>query len=478
VTDQETSLDDWSPEQVEQVAAEVCPPDAITELLASGRGADRDAIGEILLKARDMDGLAPEQVACLIQVDDPDARAEIMDSARHVHETAYGRRIAISTPVCPTNRCINDCLYCPLRRSNTRLRRTSSTVSDLQREVTALLREGHRQLNLVFGDDRSGIHYVRDMMLAASGTRSGIEQVVRVDLNINAMQPAQLHELTTVAALGTYHAFQETYHPETYARLHPDGPKSNFAWRISCHDRTHQAGIHDVGLGVLLGAYDYRYDVVAILNHAQYLTARYGEPPTAITYPRLVSTSVAPASQETRWQVRDDDFVFIAAVTRLAAPRTAIVLCTPVMREVRRDLYGLGVSEVSVGSLSYPGAYTADGDPEVAGALTIARPRAMEMLVYRLCEAGFVPDLCSTQRSPRDRVVQAHGALESTTAERRAANSLLSLREYTMDYASPDTKRVADAVVQRELARLPRRVRSQTLQLMVQAEAGLRRQTL
>ena len=191
----------------------------------------------------------------------------------------------------------------------------------------------------------------------------------------------------------------------------------------------------------------------------------------------MVPAKEAPASQDTTYQVTDEDLKLIVAVARLAMPHVAIVMCTPAERETRRHLYALGISEVSVGSLSYPGAYTADGDPDAAGRLTIGRPRALEVLIYRLCDAGFVPYIGAADSQKRYRVTLPRPPGEElTTPERRSANSLLALREYLMDYASPNTVRIGEAIIQRELVRLPADLRDMTLKLMEEAEAGLRGQ--
>ncbi len=426
-----------------------------------------------------MQGLTPAQTAVLIQTQDPARREEILRAAREVHLRAFERRIRLLTPVCPTNRCVNDCCYCPLRRSNARLRRNAATARDTQREVGALLDEGYRHVTLVFGDDRSGVHYARDMIWAAYGMRSGMRQVQRVDVNMNPMRTGELRELREAGRLGTLHVFQETYHPGAYAALHPAGPKADYAWRLTGHDRAHQAGLEDVGLGVLLGAHDYCFDVVAVLSHARYLADTYGRGPTAITYPRMIAAPEAPASQEPGRQLSDEDFCFVVAVTRLAAPYMEIVFTTPAPREVRLDLYALGVSQVVIGSASYPGVYTAGGDPRAAGALSIGRPRALEELVYRMCEAGVIPNFCLTCYAPRRHADGLDAPKPQACVQPRcAANSLLALKEYLMDYATAQTQTLGDRLIQAQLARLPEDVRGMTLDLMEEAEAGLRGQML
>ncbi len=418
------------------------------------------------------------QAAALLQVTDPALRERITAAAREVHERIFARRVHLSEPLCPTNRCVNECLYCPLRRSNTQLRRRTAAARDLQREVIPLLEEGYRHLTLVFGDSRIGIQYVRDVVEAVYALRSRTGRVQRVDLNLNSSAPDELAALAGVERLGTYHLYQETYHPETYAHVHPEGPKADYAWRLTSHDRASAAGLRDLGLGVLLGLYDPRFDVLALLTHARYLLDTHDPASLTISYPRLIAARGAPGSGDANWEVNDEDFAFLVAVTRLALPLTGIVLNTPAPPDVRRTLYAVGISEVSVGSGSYPGVYSADGAPEAAGRLTVGRPRNLETLVYRMSEVGFVPDFeagggaDSRPREGDDSAAARHAL------ERRAANSLLALKEYLLDYASEDTQTIAAGTIQEELARLSKKVRNQTLELMEETEAGFRGQRL
>jgi 2-iminoacetate synthase len=463
---------DWPRERVEATAERICAPAVLGGLLEAGQDAEAAAVQDVLQQAASGRGLDLPQAALLLQVQEPALREAVLRAAQRLHQKTFGGRVSLITPLCPTNRCVNDCLYCPLRRSNQRLHRTASTAREIQRDMFGLLDEGYRQVMLVFGEDRSGVHFVRDMIWAAYGARSGLRRVQRLDLNLNPMRMDELRELRETACLGTYHVFQETYDPAVYARLHVSGPKADYAWRLTCHDRAYEAGVTDVALGVLLGAGDFRFDVLAGLAHAQHLAATFVRGPRAINYPRMIPAPAAPASQEPGRQVSDEDFQFIVAVTRLAAPQMDIILSTTASAELRRSLYGLGVSEVSVGTASYPGTYTADGDPGAGGALNIGRPRGLEELVYRMCEGGFLPSFCGACVTP------GAPAADMSPADRSAANALLALREYLLDHASAETQNVGGRLIQHKLAALPEKLRAHTLDLMAEAEAGLRRQVI
>ena len=468
---------EWSCQQVEQTAAELCPPALVVELLARGSEASNERVRQTLYEASQGAELSAEQLAVLLAVSEPALRAEIERTAQGVHSSLFGRRVRLAAPLCPSNRCTSDCLYCPLRRSNSRLRRTAVSSHQLQREIVTLLDEGHRHLCLVFGDDASGVGYVTEMVAAAFGARSGVRQVRRLDVNLNPGPMADLVALQKSGPFSTYHVYQETYHPRTYARLHPDGSKSDYPGRLVAHHRAAAAGLHDAGLGVLLGAYYYRFDVLSLLLHARHRTQTTASKVRAVSYPRLIEVADTPLAGKESYRVGDDDLAHVVAVTRLALPASDIVLETPAGAEVRRRLYATGVSQVMVGSASYPGVYTADGDPQAAGQLSIGRPRALEELVYRMAQHGFIPNLCvSSPAWPAETASQPTAERRFAAATECSANALLALKEYLMDYAASETQAVGEQLIERELTRLPAELRQITLDLMEEAEAGLRGQ--
>lgn len=448
-------------------------------MLEAGRDADSENARDILSEAAAAQGLAPAQAAVLLQTREPSVREEVLETARRVHAKAFGRVVGLVAPICPTNRCVNDCLYCPLRRPNSSLRRRAAGVRDIQREIGTLLDEGYRCVCLVFGEDRSGVRYVRDMIWATRGARSPLRHVDHVDVNLNPMRSDEMSGLAEALGSGTHHVFQETYDPVAYAALHPDGPKAQYAWRLTGQDRAYEAGVGAAGLGLLLGAGPVAFDVIALLSHARHLAAAFGRGPRAITYPRMVPAAGAPASQDPSRRVDDETFCHVVAVTRLALPDADLILSTPASPETRVQLFGLGISRVSVGSASYPGVHTADGAPETTEAVHVGRTAALDEVVGRMCEARFVPNLCGPHDAPARRVdLLTEAGLHVAGRERRTVNALLALKEYLMDYGSPETRAVGERLIQQELAQLPDRVRAVTLELMEEAEAGLRGQVV
>jgi len=460
--------------QLERWAASICDVAQIEAALAAGQEATPEAVRDILFAARAMEGLSPAQTAILIQTQSSELRTEILHTARHVHQQAYGRRIGLFAPVCPTNRCVDDCLYCPLRRSNAMLRRTMASPNEIQKEVKDLLDEGHRRLIIVTGNSRSGVPYLRDMIEAICGVGQGPRRVQRVDLNIDPLSCEELQELKH-PVVGTYHVYQETYHPAHYAALHPPGPKADYVARLTAHDQAARAGWSDLGLGLLLGAGPYEFDLVALVSHAQYLHREYGLRVHTVSLPRMIPAKGAPASQEPQRQIDDETFLFIVAVIRLALPFSGLVLNTPASTPLRRELYATGISEVMTGASSYPGVYTADGDPQAGGKLIIGRPRPLETLIYRMCEFGFVPNLCTACYGRHRREAWSGSiAPRDLSSEFCAPGAVLALKEYLIDHASAVSQPVIEHTIQQELARLPKEIRTKTLERLEEIEAGIR----
>jgi 2-iminoacetate synthase len=311
----------------------------------------------------------------------------------------------------------------------------------------------------------------------SNAEKAFFRKVVRCHFEPWNLDPLPAGDLPSLRhpAVGTYHVFQETYDREQYAALHPKGPKSDYAARLTAHDQALEAGLSEVGLGLLLGAGPYRFDVVALVSHAQHLERKHGVGPHTVTLERMIAAAGAPASQDPQRQISDEDFVFIVALTRLALPHTGLIMSTPARSEVRRELYSTGISEVMAGAYSYPGVYTDDGDPEAGGKLVVGRARPLETVIYRMCEYGFVPNLCTSCYARRRReALRGAANPKALTGGYCAPNALLALKEYLMDFASPQTKIVVERVIQAELGRMPEKQRAEVLERMEEIEAGMR----
>lgn len=422
---------------------------AIDELLRQVRPPDEHEIADILAQAQTLQGLDLPQVASLLAVDDPESRDRILGTAREVKEGIYGRRMVLFAPLYASNECSNNCLYCAFRRDNRDLQRRTLTMDEIEDEISILEDMGHKRVLLVLGESgKSGADYAVDAIHRTYATRSGRGEIRRVNVNM-APLPVEGFRALKEAGVGTYQCFQETYHPDQYRYLHPSGPKANYGWRLSVFDRAFAGGIDDVGLGVLFGLYDYRWEVLALLAHAQYLDTRYGVGPHTISFPRIEPAQNAPAAENPPAAVDDDDVRLIVAVLRLAVPYTGIIMSTRETPDMRRELFGLGVSQLSAASRVYPGAY-ADGRAHVENAeqFYVGDCRPADLVVRDLCENGYLPSFCTAcyrlgRTGERFMAMAKPGDIQHFCTP----NALLTFQEYLLDYASPETRAVGEKLI-------------------------------
>jgi 2-iminoacetate synthase len=415
---------------------------AVDELLREVRPPDRHQLDDILAQARALVGLDLAQVAALLVADDPETHEQVLAAARHVKEGIYGRRMVLFAPLYASNECTNNCLYCAFRRDNRDLQRRTLTMDEIAQEISILEDMGHKRVLLVLGESTaSGLRYAVDAIHTTYATRSGRGEIRRVNVNMAPLTVEGFRALKE-AGVGTYQCFQETYHPEQYRYLHPSGPKADYDWRISVFDRAFAGGIDDVGVGVLFGLYDYRFEMLALLAHAQYLDRRYGVGPHTISFPRIEPAQNAPAAENPPAPVTDDDVRLIVAILRLAVPYTGIIMSTRETPEMRRELFGLGVSQLSAASRVYPGAYV-DGRAHVESAeqFLVGDCRPVDLVVRDLCENGYLPSFCTAcyrlgRTGERFMAMAKPGEIQRFCTP----NALLTFEEYLLDYASPETR--------------------------------------
>ena len=427
---------------------------AVDALLREARPPDRHQLADILAQARSLVGLDLAQVAALLVADDPETREQVLATARHVKEGIYGRRMVLFAPLYASNECSNNCLYCAFRRDNRDLERRTLTMDEIAQEIRILEDMGHKRVLLVLGESTaSGVRYAVDAIHTTYATRSGRGEIRRVNANMAPLAVEGFRALKE-AGLGTYQCFQETYHPEQYRYLHPSGPKADYDWRISVFDRAFAGGVDDVGLGVLFGLYDHRFEVLALLAHAQYLDQRYGIGPHTISFPRIEPAQNAPAAENPPAPVTDDDVRMIVAILRLAVPYTGIIMSTRETPAARRELFGLGVSQLSAASRVYPGAYV-DGRAHVESAeqFYVGDCRPVDLVVRDLCENGYLPSFCTAcyrlgRTGERFMAMAKPGDIQRFCTP----NALLTFEEYLLDYASSETRAVGRRLVDELMA--------------------------
>jgi len=422
----------------------------IERQLEAGKKNSKGKILDILAKARGAKGLEPAEASSLLQVNDRDLMEEIFREAREVKLKIYGKRLVLFAPLYLSNDCQNNCRYCGFRRDNRLLSRKRLTVEEIRQQVRVLESLGHKRILLECGESNlSGVDYVAKAIEAIYETKNGGGEIRRVNVNI-AATTVENYRLLKAARIGTYQLFQETYHRPTYEALH-EGPKLDYNRQILAHDRAQEAGIDDVGLGVLFGLYDYRFEVMGLLYHALHLEEKFGVGPHTISVPRW--RPAAGVDFEAPYPVADIDFKKLVAVLRLAVPYTGMIISTRESAQMRTEAFRLGISQTSAGSCTSPGGYgkaeNGDGGSEQ---FQVADHRTPDEVIRSICQMGYLPSFCTAcYRRGRTGKDFMEMAKPGEIQELCAPNAILTFKEYLLDYASVETRKAGEETLHRHL---------------------------
>ncbi len=416
--------------------------------------ADGALIDKLIDKAEKGGGLDHREAAVLLECTLEDRNARIFKVANELKMRLYGNRIVMFAPLYLSNYCINGCTYCPYHGSNRDIPRKKLSQEEIRREVIALQDMGHKRLALETGEHPvySPLSYVLESIDTIYSIKHKNGAIRRVNVNIAATTVEDyraLHE----AKIGTYILFQETYHKENYEMLHPTGPKSDYAYHTEAMDRAMQGGIDDVGLGVLFGLNLYRYDFVGLLMHAEHLEAAQGVGPHTISVPRIRPANGVEVDKFSN-AVSDDIFEKIVAVIRLAVPYTGMIVSTRESAETRAKLLKIGISQLSGGSRTSVGGYAEEDNESIQ--FEIEDRRTLDEVVNWLMRQGYIPSFCTAcyrENRTGDRFMQLVKA--GQIANCCQPNALMTLQEYLEDYASPDTRKIGEALIQKELLQIP-----------------------
>lgn len=432
----------------------------IVATLARRERADAVRVREVLSKALESRGLAPEEVAALMPISDPMLLGDLFEAARKVKEEIYGRRLVIFAPLYVSNLCSNECAYCAFRRSNPLVRRRALTQREIAREVEILVDQGHKRVLLVAGEayPAEGFSYILKCIETIYATRKGRGEIRRVNVNVAPLTLEEFRRLKA-AKIGTYQLFQETYHRETYARVHIGGVKRDFDWRITAMDRAIAAGIDDVGIGILFGLYDWRFEILALMQHIRHLEQSFGIGPHTISVPRLEPACGSDLASHPPFAVSDVDFRKIVAILRLAVPYTGIIMSTRETPNIRRETFALGVSQISAGSRTNPGGYADEEQPDMSQ-FSLGDHRPLDAVVRDIASMGYIPSFCTAcYRMGRTGEDFMDLAKEGKIKNLCEVNALSTFAEYLSDYASPETRQVSEPCIAECLSRMdePRR---------------------
>jgi 2-iminoacetate synthase len=443
--------------------------------LEAAHAPDDGELDAILAKARELRGLTLDDAAVLLQA--RGAQCErIFATAKAAKEAIYGRRMVLFAPLYTTNICVNDCLYCNFRRSNTDLKRRRLSLDEIADETRALERQGHKRVLMVLGEDpQVAIDTMVAEIQTVYATREGHGEIRRVNINAAPMEPDRFAALKD-AGIGTYQCFQETYHRATYAKMHPPGPKADYDYRVTVFDRAIAGGVDDFGLGGLFGLADPRFEVLALLMHADYLERTYGHGPHTISFPRIEPAPGAPAANNPPYILADAEVKLIVATLRLAVPYTGIIMSTREGATMRNELMHLGVSQLSAGSSTSPGGYRDGEDKGEAPQFLTGDHRDLDTMVRALCAGDFMPSFCTgcyrKGRTGGDFMELAKPGHIQTFC---SSNGLITFLEYLLDYATPATRAEGEALITRHLARIEdEKLRAWTAQQLEDTRAGVR----
>ena len=417
-----------------------------------------ELVDALLDKAELLKGLTHREASVLLACEDPERIERMFALAEKIKKDFYGNRIVMFAPLYLSNYCVNGCVYCPYHAKNKHIARKKLTQEEIRQEVIALQDMGHKRLAIESGEDpvNNPIDYILESIKTIYSIQHKNGAIRRVNVNIAATTVENYRKLKE-AGIGTYILFQETYHKESYEKLHPTGPKHDYAYHTEAMDRAMEGGIDDVGLGVLFGLELYRYEFAALLMHAEHLEAVHGVGPHTISVPRIKhADDIDPSAFDN--SISDDIFAKICALIRICVPYTGMIISTRESKAVREKVIRLGVSQISGASRTSVGGY-AEEEPEeeCSEQFDVSDKRTLDEVVHWLMDMGYIPSFCTAcYREGRtgDRFMSLckSGQIQNCCHP----NALMTLKEYLTDYASEETRAIGEKLIEAELNNIPR----------------------
>ncbi|QCX33362.1 [FeFe] hydrogenase H-cluster radical SAM maturase HydG [Caloramator sp. E03] len=440
---------------------------------------DRDYVETLIDKALSLKGLSYDEAAVLLSVSDEELLNKMFKAARKIKEDIYGKRIVLFAPLYVSNYCVNNCEYCGYKHTNESFKRKKLTMEELKEEVKILESMGHKRLALEAGEDNVNcpLDYILECIKTIYSLKFDNGSIRRINVNIAATTVENYKRLKE-AGIGTYILFQETYHKETYEKLHPNGPKHDYNYHTTAMDRARMAGIDDVGIGVLYGLYDFKYDTIAMIMHAEHLDRETGVGPHTISVPRLRAAEGVDIKKYP-YLVSDNDFMKIVAVLRMAVPYTGMILSTREEPDFRDKVIALGISQISAGSCTGVGGYSeetrhikTDEKPQ----FEVGDHRSPLQIQKSLCDSGYIPSYCTAcyrvgRTGDRFMAFAKSGQIHNFCLP----NAILTFKEYIIDYGDDELKQKGDALIQKSLLDIPdEKVRLATVEKLKRIELGER----
>lgn len=433
-----------------------------------------EQVTDVLAKAREMKGLDLQEVAVLTGISDPLQLHELFQTANHIKDTIYGKRLVLFAPLYISNLCANECVYCAFRAKNKAIVRRSLSQTEVRHETEALIKQGHKRVLLVAGESypKQGFQYVLDSIRSVYEARYNDSEIRRVNVNVAPLSVDEF-KLLKAEKIGTYQIFQETYHHETYKKVHVGGKKMNYDWRATALHRAMEAGIDDVGIGVLFGLFDYRFELLAMMQHIHELERVFGVGPHTISVPRMEPATGSDIASHPPFAVSDLEFRKIVAILRLAVPYTGIIMSTRETAQMRRETFALGVSQISAGSRTNPGGYEEEVEDDTSGQFSLGDHRPLDEVIRDVAQMGYIPSFCTgcyrLGRTGQDFMDLAKpGAIKAHCGP----NALSSFMEYLNNYASPETFSIGVKLIEDTIAEMEGLPRDRARKLVDRVKQG------
>jgi 2-iminoacetate synthase len=448
--------------------------DVIEQTLGKAIRKDFIAVREILSKALELQGLNMDDVATLAAISDPQLLNELFEAAKKAKETIYGRRLVLFAPLYISNLCGNECLYCAFRAKNKEVKRRALSQDEIRKEIEMLVQQGHKRVLVVAGESypKEGFSYVLKSIETVYDVKVGPGEVRRVNANVAPLTVDEFKQLKA-AKIGTYQLFQETYNRKTYKSVHRGGKKADYDWRVTGMDRAMQAGIDDVGIGVLFGLCDWRFEILAMMQHIRHLEQKFGVGPHTISVPRLEPAAGSDMASHPPKPVSDIDFRRIVAILRLAVPYTGIIMSTRENPNMRRETFALGVSQISAGSRTNPGGYAEGKDVFDEAQFSLGDHRGLDEVIQDVAQLGYIPSFCTgcyrLGRTGKDFMDLAKPGL---IKEHCDPNALSTFLEYLQDYASEKTKQIGLSLIDKVVKEMDDEPRKRSEKMLAAVKSG------
>ncbi len=429
--------------------------DEIWKILNQNQKPSKKQVEKIIKRSLDKNRLTLSETAVLLNAEDPELIEMIKDGARTIKERIYGNRIVLFAPLYIGNYCTNDCAYCGYKVTNTQMNRKTLSDNEIVQQVTQLEKNGHKRLILVYGEHPNyNAKFIADSVKTVYSVKEGKGEIRRV--NINAA-PLDIEGFRTVknAGIGTYQIFQETYHHKTYDNVHRAGKKKNYDWRLTSLDRAQEAGIDDIGIGVLFGLFDWKFEVLGLLRHVNHFEAAYNVGPHTISFPRLQNASNLNIDKSNI--LSDKEFTKLVAILRLAVPYTGLILTAREPAHIRDEVMRFGVSQIDGGTNIEISGYTKEGDLQDINSeqFEICDTRTLEEVMDELIRNNYLPSFCTAcYRLGRTGEHFMEFSVPGFIKRYCTPNAILTLSEYLEDYASDDLKKKGYKLIEKELNNL------------------------